>query len=271
MTDEEQSSPMGSVDKALQALLMLAEGDPQGLTLGEMSARMRINKATLHRTLAALRFRGFVDQDIATSRYRLGHAALNLGSHYLSEEGLPNLLHPILVDLCSLTDELCHLGRLENTEVVYLDKVEPMRSIRVWSAIGLVRPAATTAMGRAILAALPLDRESIKPFASTGSDRDKLWKSMVAAARARLRRWRSASSRTRSDASAVAIKHEAKPLAAVSFTVPVERFTPERVQELGACSSRPSTNDCRCRCRWRPAPRTPRSRPKRPRCAPSSG
>ena len=233
MNDEEQASPMGSVDKALQALLMLAEGDPEGLTLGEMSARMRINKATLHRTLAALRFRGFVDQDIATSRYRLGHAALNLGSHYLSEEGLPSLLHPILVDLCSFTDELCHLGRLENTEVVYLDKVEPMRSIRVWSAIGLVKPAATTAMGRAILAALPLDRESIKPFAPTGSDRDKLWKSMVAA-REHSYAVEIGEFEDTIGCVAVAIKHEAKPLAAVSFTVPVERFTSERIAELGA-------------------------------------
>jgi DNA-binding IclR family transcriptional regulator len=232
MTDVEQTSPMGSVDKALQALLMLAEGDPQGLTLGEMSSRMRINKATLHRTLAALRFRGFVDQDITTSRYRLGHAALNLGSHYLSEEGLPNLLHPILVDLCSLTDELCHLGRLENTNIVYLDKVEPMRSIRVWSAVGLVKPASLTAMGRAILAALPLDRETIKPFAGSASERDKLWDALV---RARETGYAYEIGETEGiiGCVAVAVKHETQPIAAVSLTVPVERFTEDRITELG--------------------------------------
>ena len=232
VTDDHPASPMGSVDKALQALLLLAASDPQGLTLSEMSTRMQINKATLHRTLAALRFRGFVDQDLTNSRYRLGHAALNLGSRYLSEEGLPSLLHPVLVDICTMSEELCHLGRLENTGVVYLDKVEPIRPIRVWSAIGMVKPAATTAMGRAIIAALPFDRESIRPLAGTPSERDRLWDAIVTA---REHGYASEIGETESGIGcvAVAIRHETRAVAAVSLTVPVDRLTPARIDELG--------------------------------------
>lgn len=42
---------------------------------------------------------------------------------------------------------------MDGTRVLYLDKVEPERTLRVWSRVGSRAPAARTAMGRAMLAA----------------------------------------------------------------------------------------------------------------------
>jgi len=150
-------SPLGSVDKALTVLEALAGAGPAGVALGDLSRSLGLHKASLHRTLAALRYRGYAEQDAATGDYRLGTAATALATVYLGEENLPALLHPALVAVCRATDELVHLGALAGTEIVYLDKVEPARPVRVWSAVGRRRPAATTALGRALLAYRPLD------------------------------------------------------------------------------------------------------------------
>jgi DNA-binding IclR family transcriptional regulator len=47
--------------------------------------------------------------------------------------------------------ETCHLGVLLGEQIVYIDKVEPSRAVRIWSEIGWRNPAVSTALGRAIL------------------------------------------------------------------------------------------------------------------------
>jgi DNA-binding IclR family transcriptional regulator len=44
--------------------------------------------------------------------------------------------------------------------MVYIDKVEPQRAIRIWSEIGWRNPALTTALGRAIMSQKFIDYES---------------------------------------------------------------------------------------------------------------
>ena len=154
------TSPMESVDKALQALDCLSRADGDGLSLGALAESLGLKKNSLHRTLAALRYRGYVIQDAQTGHYQLGPTLLRLADNYLSESRLRLLFHPILQDVCAQINELCHLGILDGTDIVYLDKVEPVQSIRVWSAIGMRGAAVTTALGRAIIAFLYKDYDS---------------------------------------------------------------------------------------------------------------
>ena len=157
-TTPHDTSPVESVDRALLALQLLARAGARGLGLAELAAALGLNKSTAHRALAALRFRGFVTQDPASGGYVLGPAATQLSDDFFSDENLPVLLHAGLVALCGAADELVHLGVLSGTHVVYLDKVEPERSVRVWSAVGRRSPAVTTALGRALLAFRGTDR-----------------------------------------------------------------------------------------------------------------
>ncbi|MCP2263547.1 IclR family transcriptional regulator [Promicromonospora thailandica] len=159
-----EASPLGSVDKALLALDTLAGLGPEGAPLAALAQAVGVSKPTLHRTLAALRHRGYAEQT-ADGAYRLGPSALALGSAYLAEENLPALLHPALAALSAEVDELVHLGVLAGREVVYLDKVEPQRAVRVWSAVGRRRPAATTALGRALLSTQDLDDAALERYA----------------------------------------------------------------------------------------------------------
>src|SRR5699024_9807034 len=177
------ASPVTSIDRALSVLETLADAGARGMPLAELATTLGENKATVHRTLAALKHRGFVDQAIGGS-YVLGIAATALAAR------------------CEASDELAHVGGLRGTRVVYLDKVEPDRAVRVWSSIGRGVPALTTALGRSLLAAMNTDsladngedKAIIERFAAqeqagkagnkaAGAEIDRSWNAIKAARR----------------------------------------------------------------------------------------
>lgn len=150
---QDQGPRVEAVDRALQLLVALADAGPDGAPLAELAGRVGMNKSTAYRALSTFRQRGFAAQDDATSTYRLGPAAYELGDRAFSPQNLAQALHPALVVLSQAAEELVHLGVLAGQHVLYVAKVEPERAIRVWSAVGQQVPVATTAMGRALLAA----------------------------------------------------------------------------------------------------------------------
>lgn len=231
-------SPLGSVDKALTALEALAAAGPQGVALGALARDLGLHKASLHRTLAALRHRGYAEQDAATGDYRLGPAATALATVYLGEENLPALLHPALVAVCRATDELVHLGALAGTEIVYLDKVEPARAVRVWSAVGRRRPAATTALGRALLAHRPLDDELLAWYADAVPDDHAVSPDALRAICADVRTTGFATETEENEPGisclAIPVLRGGQSVAALSVTAPAERLGPRRRREVEA-------------------------------------
>ncbi|SHE26675.1 IclR family transcriptional regulator [Actinomyces glycerinitolerans] len=143
---------IASVDKALAVVEHLLAVDAEGVSLSRLAVDTGINKSSLHHILATLRQRRWVEQD-ESGRYRLGPMTGRMATWWTSANQAASMLHPVLLAICERTHELVHLGRLYERDVVYLDKVEPDRPVRVWSRIGQSAPVATTAMGRAILGA----------------------------------------------------------------------------------------------------------------------
>jgi IclR family transcriptional regulator, acetate operon repressor len=232
----EDTSPLGSVDKALLALERLAAAGPRGAPLGSLAADLGLNKTSLHRTLAALRFRGYAEQDPATGDYRLGPAATALGTVFLGEENLPALLNPALTAVCEASGELIHLGVLSGPEIVYLDKVEPARAVRVWSAIGRRRPAATTALGRALLAFRATDRSAMHWYTQAAGDvgpvtEDDLWDTLTAT-RDRGYAIETEENEPGISCLAVPLVRAGQAVAALSVTAPADRMDDRRHIEL---------------------------------------
>lgn len=231
------ASPVEAVDRALLVLEALAAAGPHGASLAELAAGLGLHKTTVHRTLAALRHRGFAAQE-PSGRYALGAAATRLADAYFGEENLPALLHPALVALSREVDELVHLGVLSGREVVYLDKVEPERAVRVWSAIGRRVPAATTALGRALLAHRGTDRTALAAYlGGTDVGLDHVWDVLEGA-----RRDGFATEVEENEAGiscvAVPLLRGGVAVAAVSVTAPVERMTSARAADLRAAMRR---------------------------------
>lgn len=158
-----------AIDRALVLLDVLAQHGTTGTSLATLAAESGLNKATAYRALSTFRLRGFAVQD-DQGRYALGPAAVALADGAYGPHALAQDLHPALVALSSATLELVHLGAMNGDAVAYLDKVEPDRAIRVWSAIGRSMPAVATSLGRALLASRDLTPAQLEVYLAATRD-----------------------------------------------------------------------------------------------------
>jgi DNA-binding IclR family transcriptional regulator len=145
-----------SADRALEVLEHLAHCD-DARSLAELSKELDIPKSTLHGLLWTLTSRGWVDVDEPSGRFRIGLQALLVGRGYLETDAVAAMASAALDQLAAETGETIHIGRLDGTSIVYLDKRESIHPLRLFSAIGRHLPAFTTALGKSILAHLPPD------------------------------------------------------------------------------------------------------------------
>jgi DNA-binding IclR family transcriptional regulator len=142
---------MPSVDNALLTLLSLADHGPTGASLACIADELGRKKSSLHATLAALRYRGFVSQQQDTGFYRLGPAFAKLSRSFNDNMDVPLLLRPAVRRLAGEINEVVHVAVIDGTDVVYVDKVASRRPIQPGTSLGLRLPAATTALGRALI------------------------------------------------------------------------------------------------------------------------
>jgi DNA-binding IclR family transcriptional regulator len=156
-TDAEQPVDSGHVlDRAVDILESFVRIGPE-LGVSELSRALGLNKATAHRLLTTLKRRDLVSQDPVTRRYRLGMKLWELGSRATADFSWIDRVHPYLERLTAEMGETTHMAILEGSEILYVDKVETSRSLRMPSQVGRRLPAHCTALGKAMLAYLTDD------------------------------------------------------------------------------------------------------------------
>jgi IclR family transcriptional regulator, acetate operon repressor len=122
-----------------------------GVSLETLAGTLALPKSSLHRTLAALRQRGFASQR-EDGRYLLGPELLRIAFDFYDRLDVRVWLRPTLERLRAELNETIHLGVLDGADVVYVDKLEPTHPIALSSKIGGRNPAHCTAVGKALLA-----------------------------------------------------------------------------------------------------------------------
>jgi len=143
-----------SLDRAVSVLDLLGESEGP-LGLADVCEQMDLHKSTAHRALMVLERCGLIERT-PENRFRLGLKLYELGTRAVEQIDLRARVHPWFRRLSAQVGETVHLGVLQKTSVVYLDKVEPSNR-RVWlaSRIGTSNPVYCTAMGKAMLAFVP--------------------------------------------------------------------------------------------------------------------
>jgi len=145
-----------TIERASSILDILGQS-PQGISVRDLSAKVKLPKGTTHRLLSSLAYFGYVRQDPKTRNYFLGFKLVELGHLLLGQLDLRKEAEPFLRDLSERTKETVHMVFLDRDEIVYIEKVETDQNpsgLKMASRIGLRNPAHSCAVGKVLLAHL---------------------------------------------------------------------------------------------------------------------
>ena len=146
-----------AVDRALDILLCFNSNE-NALSMTQIAERVDIHKSTVHRLLATLEAKRFLQRDKVTGLYRLGFQLVELASLVLMDMDLPRWAGPYLQRLADDCGETVDLAALDGDHVVYLQVVDSPQRLKIAAAVGQRLPAFCTATGKAFLAFLPADQ-----------------------------------------------------------------------------------------------------------------
>ena len=145
-----------ALDRAFAVLDLLGESDTP-LGLAQVAASLQLHKSTAHRFLMVLERHRMVERT-GNGKFRLGLRLFDFGNRAIEQYDLRDRAQPHLRRLVAETEETAHLALLEAARVIYIDKIEPTRSVRMITRIGASNPVHCTSVGKAILAFLPPER-----------------------------------------------------------------------------------------------------------------
>ncbi len=144
------------VDKTLNVLEAVAQ-NAKGLSLAELVKTTGIAKTTAFRILEILAAREYVTRNAENERYTIGIKAVEVGLSGLAGQDLVDVSMPYLQELSATLGETSFLAVYNEGEVVYLYKAEGTGSIQTTARLGSRRPSYCTALGKAMLANLPIE------------------------------------------------------------------------------------------------------------------
>ncbi len=159
-----------ALERGLRVLELFGADDVHQLAMIEVADRLDITRAAALRVLGTLERLGFVRR--SGRFYAPAPRVLSLGYAYLASLGFRAIAKPIVDALMQSTGETCSIGVLDKTDVVYEERAEARRLIRIDLHVGSRLPAYLNSMGRVLLSALP-DEElnaylaALKPVAIT--------------------------------------------------------------------------------------------------------
>lgn len=137
-------------------ILDLLQGAPASASLARVAEVTKLPKSSAFRYLATLEARRYVERDSATGNYRLGLALLPLQA--MQFELIAQRVRPFLQQLSDEYHETLNLGLLEGNCITYIEIVESPKAMRMAARRGDRDPIHSSALGKAIAAALPEER-----------------------------------------------------------------------------------------------------------------
>jgi DNA-binding IclR family transcriptional regulator len=121
----------------------------------ELSRQLDLDKSVIHRILATLVRRRFIEQDPASRRYQIGLRVWELGQRYLAGDQLEDLAERELTKVVGRhAYASAYLATLDGADVVVVTTVRGPGPINVYIDPGTRLAAELTATGRALLAYL---------------------------------------------------------------------------------------------------------------------
>ena len=139
--------------------------NPQGMSIRDLSAGLKLPKGTIHRLLSSLSYFGYIRQDPETKSYFLGLKLMELNAQLDNQLDLRKVAESILRDLAEKTKQTAHMVILDRNEVAYIEKIEtqqPAGGLKMASRVGSRNPVHSSAVGKVLLACSP--DEAVETF-----------------------------------------------------------------------------------------------------------
>ncbi|UVI33250.1 IclR family transcriptional regulator [Paenibacillus spongiae] len=238
--DKVASSTVVKALHVLESLADLCDSSAEGASVSKISQRSGESPSSVCKHLAAFQQYGLVEQDPRSELYRIGIYALRLSSLALKPMSIRETVSPYLRKIADRVGETIHLVIRDGLRVVYIDKVESSKTVRMHSEIGLRNPMYCTGVGKAILAYSPISlveavaAEGFTPFTpQTLISRGALLEDLELI---RSRGYAIDNCEHESEVRCVAapiLNHLKEPIASFSVSCPKWRLPHERVVEIG--------------------------------------
>jgi IclR family pca regulon transcriptional regulator len=187
-TDNDDQKPsdsyVQSFARGLEVLRSFGEGRP-AQTLSEAAERAGLTRAGARRILLTLQTLGYVTQD--GRLFRLTPRVMELGFAYLASQPWWHVAQPLMEELTQSLQESTSAAVLDGDEIVYVLRVPMQKIMSINLGVGSRLPAASTSMGRVLLAHLPEEQREHRVRAmklppltpKTITDADKLLRVLV--------------------------------------------------------------------------------------------
>ena len=148
-----------------RGLAILSSFRPERPLLGvsELGRDLGLSRSTTHRYVSTLVALGYLQQDPATKKYRLGPRVLDLGFSAINSMELREVAGPHLRELSDATGYTANMAILDDLDIVYVERYRSssagQREIDLNLHVGSRLPAYCTSMGKVLLAHLPRDEQ----------------------------------------------------------------------------------------------------------------
>lgn len=227
------------IDRLLDILELLSL-EKDGLGVTEIGNRTGLHKSTVHRIVSALAERGYIEKVSGRGIYKIGLKLVEISSVYLNSVELKTEARPYLHELTAHLGQPSHLAILDDTDAVYIDKVDMVNNIRLYSQIGRRIPVYCSALGKCLLSGLNdnemqeiVSRCSFEKYTANTLDKDALLKQVRAVAAAG---WAIDDEEHDEGIRCVAspvLDYRGKVIAAVSIAGPAAVIAPQNDSETG--------------------------------------
>jgi DNA-binding IclR family transcriptional regulator len=143
-----------TIEKASEVLALFDREHPEW-GVREVAEALGLAKSSAHDLLTSLEQVGLLGKN-GEGRYRLGWRLVTLSETLLATTELRREARPIMEELADQYRETLHLAVLDDTKVVYVDKLEGKQAVRVeLTSLGTRLYAHCSALGKVLLAYQP--------------------------------------------------------------------------------------------------------------------
>lgn len=158
MSERSATTYSQSLERGLSILSSFNSGR-RLLGATELGRELELSRSTTHRYISTLAALGYLEQDAASKKYRLGPRVIDLGFSAINSMELREVAAPHLQQLSDETGYTVNMAILDELDIVYVERCRSsrvgQREIDLNLHVGARLPAYCTSLGKVLLAWLP--------------------------------------------------------------------------------------------------------------------